>query len=63
MDPAVGVSLRELAIETANAGDVARFLIDARRRDGVMTQEVGPLGLKQRPMPVDVPPSRLLALS
>ena len=63
MCPAVGVSLQELAIGAASRSTVARFLIDARRRDGVMTQCVGRLGLKQLPMPVDVPTSRLLALS
>lgn len=65
MYPAVSVSLQELEIGNAlrSAGAVARFLIDARRRDGVMTQWVGRLGLKQLPMPVDVPTSRLLALS
>ena len=63
MCPAVGVSLQELAIGAASRSTVARFLIDARRKDGVMTQCVGRLGLKQLPMPVDVPTSRLLALS
>ena len=63
MCPAVGVSLQELVIGAASRSTVARFLIDARRRDGVMTQCVGRLGLKQLPMPVDVPTSRLLALS
>lgn len=63
MCPAVGVSLQELVIGVASRSTVARFLIDARRRDGVMTQCVGRLGLKQLPMPVDVPTSRLLALS
>ena len=63
MCPAFGVSLQELAIGAASRSTVARFLIDARRRDGVMTQCVGRLGLKQLPMPVDVPTSRLLALS
>lgn len=63
MCPAVGVSLQELVIGVASRSTVARFLIDARRRDEVMTQCVGRLGLKQLPMPVDVPTSRLLALS
>ena len=59
MCPAVGVSLQELAIGAASRSTVARFLIDARRRDGVMTQCVGRLGLKQLPMPVDVPTCRI----
>ena len=63
MCPAVGMSLQELVIGAASRSNVARFRIDARRRDGMMTQCVGRVGLKQLPMPVDVPTSPLLARS
>lgn len=47
------MSLQELVIGAASRSNVARFRIDARRRDGMMTQCVGRVGLKQLPMPVE----------